>query len=144
MSSSIEQREPTKTPAETPLADGDSANGRQPGLTDHYVPDSERTVIRASGQFDIEHRQMIPPSLRESVGGLVGQQIDHFQIESLIGTGGMGAVFRGRDLRLDRVVAIKVVPIADRGADAMRRFRVEAQSAAKLDHPNIARVYYVG
>lgn len=75
---------------------------------------------------------------------LVGQSLDHYRIESLVGVGGMGAVFRGRDQRLDRVVAIKVVPMAHRRADAMRRFRMEAQSAAKLDHPNIARVYYVG
>jgi eukaryotic-like serine/threonine-protein kinase len=75
---------------------------------------------------------------------LIGQQLDHFLIDELVGTGGMGAVFRGHDLRLDRVVAIKVVPIIDRDAETMRRFRFEAQSAAKLDHPNIARVYYVG
>jgi eukaryotic-like serine/threonine-protein kinase len=75
---------------------------------------------------------------------LVGEKLDHYQIESLIGSGGMGAVFRGRDLRLDREVAIKVVPNLGRDAESLRRFRVEAQSAAKLDHPNIARVYYVG
>ncbi len=56
----------------------------------------------------------------------------------------MGAVFRGRDTRLDRTVAIKVVPSQRRDADALRRFRIEAQAAARLDHPNIARVYYVG
>jgi serine/threonine protein kinase len=111
--------------------------------------DSEKTVIR---QGELLH---LSDSVPGSVGSqtksahapaeiLLGKQLDHFLIESLVGTGGMGAVFRGRDLRLDRVVAIKVVPIADRDADAMRRFRFEAQSAAKLDHPNIARVYYVG
>ena len=56
----------------------------------------------------------------------------------------MGAVFRGRDLRLDRIVAIKVIPASKRDAETLRRFRLEAQSAARLDHPNIARVYYVG
>jgi len=75
---------------------------------------------------------------------LEGSSLDHYLIESLVGQGGMGAVYRGRDQRLDRIVAIKVVPITNRKADAMRRFRIEAQSAAKLDHPNIARVYYVG
>ena len=75
---------------------------------------------------------------------LVGSSLDHYQIESLVGQGGMGAVFRATDQRLDRLVAVKVVPILHRKADAMRRFRIEAQSAAKLDHPNIARVYNVG
>ena len=75
---------------------------------------------------------------------LEGKTLDHFVLERLIGGGGMGAVFRGRDTRLDRTVAIKVVPNQRRDADALRRFRSEAQAAARLDHPNIARVYYVG
>ncbi len=112
--------------------------------------DPEKTVIRQGELLDVQDVPSsvripnLPMGLRHSTDQLIGQQLDHFLIESLVGTGGMGAVFRGRDLRLERIVAIKVVPIADRGAEAMRRFRVEAQSAAKLDHPNIARVYYVG
>lgn len=75
---------------------------------------------------------------------LEGQHLDHFAVEHIIGGGGMGAVFRGRDLRLDRTVAIKVIPGSKRDAETLRRFQLEAQSAARLDHPNIARVYYVG
>jgi serine/threonine protein kinase len=56
----------------------------------------------------------------------------------------MGAVFRGRDLRLQRTVAIKVVPAAEANLESLQRFQLEAQSAAKLDHPNIARVFDVG
>ena len=112
--------------------------------------DPEKTVIRQDDLF--EEPNLFPGhdspfslvGFRQSASHLIGQQLDHFLIESLVGTGGMGAVFRGRDTKLDREVAIKVVPKADRGAEAMRRFQVEAQSAAKLDHPNIARVYYVG
>ena len=109
--------------------------------------DPEKTVIRRDELLDGPAQPNGPFSMvgfRQSASQLIGQQLDHFLIESLVGTGGMGAVFRGRDTKLDREVAIKVVPIADRGAEAMRRFRIEAQSAAKLDHPNIARVYYVG
>ncbi len=112
--------------------------------------DPEKTVVRQDDLLEVPgiiSDQNSPSSLvgfRQSALRLIGQQLDHFLIESLVGTGGMGAVFRGRDTKLDREVAIKVVPIADRGAEAMRRFQVEAQSAAKLDHPNIARVYYVG
>ncbi len=109
--------------------------------------DSEKTVIRQAELLENAvdpFRAVSLVGFRQSAAQLIGHQLDHFLIESLVGTGGMGAVFRGRDTKLDREVAIKVVPIADRGAEAMRRFRVEAQSAAKLDHPNIARVYYVG
>ena len=118
--------------------------------TDLSRLDQEKTVIRQNELLDapsLATGQDSPFSMvgfRQSATHLIGQQLDHFLIESLVGTGGMGAVFRGRDTKLDREVAIKVVPIADRGAEAMRRFQVEAQSAAKLDHPNIARVYYVG
>ncbi len=82
--------------------------------------------------------------LSELASMLEGRQLDHFAVDQMIGGGGMGAVFRGQDLRLDRVVAIKVIPAARRDPETLRRFRLEAQAAAKLDHPNIARVYYVG
>lgn len=75
---------------------------------------------------------------------LAGEQLGHFKLEQFIGGGGMGAVFRGTDLTLGRTVAVKVVSREQTGEDALRRFRNEAQSAARLDHPNIARVYFVG
>ncbi|MEW4561357.1 protein kinase [Bremerella sp. JC770] len=76
---------------------------------------------------------------------LVGQTLGHFQMDAFVGAGGMGAVFRGHDTQLDRRVAIKVLSGEHNAKeDTVRRFRNEAQSAARLDHPNIARVYYVG
>lgn len=83
-------------------------------------------------------------SVAELAHALTGRQLEHFLLEELIGGGGMGAVFRGRDVRLDRIVAVKVMPAADRNLESYRRFRIEAQSAARLDHPHIARVYYIG
>ena len=76
---------------------------------------------------------------------LAGDRLGHFELLEYVGGGGMGAVFRARDTMLDREVALKVLSRAQ-GADdeTRRRFHVEAQSAARLDHPNIARVYYVG
>lgn len=76
---------------------------------------------------------------------LVGQTLGHFQLDAFVGAGGMGAVFRGHDTQLDRRVAVKVLSGEhNTKEDTVRRFRNEAQSAARLDHPNIARVYYVG
>lgn len=75
---------------------------------------------------------------------LTGQQLNHFSLIDQIGGGGMGAVFRAVDERLGRTVAVKVVPFASGDPDLQRRFRNEAQSAAKLDHPLIARVFEVG
>ena len=68
-----------------------------------------------------------------------------YKIQSLIGTGGMAAVYLAKDLILDRLVAIKVLRLDFRqNNDAMRRFRREALSATQLTHPNIVGVYDVG
>ena len=74
-----------------------------------------------------------------------GIELDHFIVDERIGVGGMGAVFRARDTRLRRTVALKVLsPDQSRDPAAVQRFQNEARSAAQLDHDNIARVHYVG
>ncbi len=75
---------------------------------------------------------------------LLGQRLNHFLLEAMIGGGGMGAVFRAHDEQLDRTVAIKVIPFVGEDPDLQRRFRNESQSAAKLDHPRIAKVFDAG
>ena len=73
----------------------------------------------------------------------IGQDIGPYRIEALIGTGGMGVVYRAHDRALDRTVAIKMVdPRA--GADAKRWLVQEAQLAASLSHPSICVVHEVG
>ena len=74
-----------------------------------------------------------------------GQRLDHYEIEALLGKGGMGTVYRATDTRLDRKVAIKVLSV-EVTADAERdlRFRQEALLAAAFNHPNIATVHDVG
>ncbi len=76
---------------------------------------------------------------------MTGEQLGDIRLEEFVGGGGMGAVFRGVDTRLDRVVAVKVLA-TPHGSDAesQGRFEMEARSAARLDHPNIARVHFVG
>lgn len=85
-----------------------------------------------------------PATPAEVATVLLGKQLGHFVLDQLIGGGGMGAVFGARDTRLGRTVAVKVIPNVGEDPDLQRRFRNEAQSAARLDHPNIARVYDVG
>lgn len=75
----------------------------------------------------------------------VGEDVGHYRIGSLIGRGGMGTVFRARDMRLDRDVALKFLPphlSAD--ADERARLLAEARAAAVLDHPNVCTVHEVG
>lgn len=75
---------------------------------------------------------------------LEGICLGHFRLEEFVGGGGMGSVFRGTDMRLGRTVAVKVLSRDRTDPETLRRFQNEAQSAARLDHDNIARVYYVG
>src|SRR5713226_4078620 len=66
-----------------------------------------------------------------------GSRLDSYEIIALLGAGGMGEVYRARDLTLKREVAIKVLPAYwAREPDRLRRFELEAQSTAALNHPN--------
>jgi serine/threonine protein kinase/Flp pilus assembly protein TadD len=74
-----------------------------------------------------------------------GQQIGHYKILSAIGAGGMGEVFLAEDVRLNRKVALKLLPEKLLGnADGLNRFIQEAKSASALNHPNIITVHDIG
>jgi serine/threonine protein kinase len=73
-----------------------------------------------------------------------GLTIGDFVIEARLGSGGMGVVYRARQQSLGRTVALKVLGHALTRSSDVARFRREAQAAAKLEHPNIARLYFVG
>lgn len=74
-----------------------------------------------------------------------GTRLGPYEIVALIGAGGMGDVYRARDARLGRDVAIKVLPIAfSADADRLHRFEQEARAAAALNHPNILAVFDIG
>jgi eukaryotic-like serine/threonine-protein kinase len=76
---------------------------------------------------------------------LIGAHIGPYHLESLLGAGGMGEVYRARDTRLGRVVAIKVFPAGmSVSPQALERFQREARAASALNHPNICTIYDVG
>ncbi len=81
----------------------------------------------------------------ESGSSVRGRHLSHFELLEPIGVGGMAAVLRARDTQLDRIVALKILP-PEMAVDPehVRRFHQEARSAAKLDHENIARVFFCG
>src|SRR5947208_14484397 len=74
-----------------------------------------------------------------------GARLGPYEIQSLLGAGGMGEVYRARDTRLDRIVAIKVLSAGLAGDPQFRdRFDREARAISALDHPHICALYDVG
>src|SRR4030095_4468276 len=72
----------------------------------------------------------------------VGQQLGSYEITSLLGKGGMGGVYRARDTKLGRDVAIKTLPEEfTSDPDRLARFQREAKLLASLNHPNIGAIY---
>src|SRR5262249_50940081 len=87
-------------------------------------------------RFKVESFQLMPPG--------PGEQLGHYRIQSLIGKGGMGEVYRALDTKLDREVAVKLLPDSlSADADRLARFEREAKVLAQLNHPGIATIYGV-
>ena len=109
-----------------------------------------RALLRAharQGPLDVTRRRVVAPLIEEatSVADLEGETLGHYEILEKLGGGGMGVVYRARDTRLDRVVALKFLSahlLSD--SEAKDRFLVEAQAAASLDHPNLCIIHEIG
>ena len=86
----------------------------------------------------------VPPG-EPHEAALVGRTLSHYQVLSLLGAGGMGEVYLASDPRLDRTVALKILPgVLAADPDHMQRFTREAKAASALNHPNVATIYDVG
>ena len=137
-------------------------------------PTGESSADRGSGMRNAAYSSVDPPTVRKAAetatgssvssssrveivpgdGSILptalplprnGERIDMFVLEQSIGVGGMGAVFRALDTRLDRQVALKILPPEQANdSEVVQRFYQEGRAAARLDHENIARVYTIG
>jgi len=151
----------TRTP-ETPESTGSGTMLSKPAPGSAQSPRivNSETVINSggpvamlpSGSDSISGQilsRLFPPmqdsGSNQSAYNPAGIELEHFRIEERIGMGGMGAVFRAVDTRLQRYVALKLLaPSQSWDQSAVRRFQNEARAAARLDHENVARVFYIG
>jgi Tol biopolymer transport system component len=120
-------------------------------LEERCGPDQElrrEVEYLLSGGKDAE-AEMLSRAMKESVRrlsdesplSLLGQTLDHYQVMSLSGKGGMGEVYRARDINLGREVAIKLLPESFPSGPDRLRFEREARAASALNHPNILTIH---
>jgi serine/threonine-protein kinase len=115
---------------------------QHPGL-EGQIRQKVKDCQRVSSLFDsLRHTDEREFQATTGRGNLVGKQIAAFKITEVIGCGGMGVVYKGRDSRLDRLVAVKTMPthLLEDGA-TQTRFRREARLLASLNHANIGAIY---
>jgi serine/threonine protein kinase/formylglycine-generating enzyme required for sulfatase activity len=125
------------------------------------IPESISNVhaeetIAVAATIDVPHRSPIktpspnapPPApdagMEPGQDKFIGREIGGCLILEKIGEGGMGAVYKGKHLALDKVIAVKIMLLSMTSEEQKKRFFREARSAAKLDHPNIVQVLNVG
>ena len=109
--------------------------------SDHMLRREVESLLSSSDEVRTSFLQ----SSKSRIPITPGAKLGDYEVQRLVGSGGMGEVYRAQDRRLGRDVAIKVLPrLLSRDAERLRRFEQEAQAAAALNHPNILAVFQMG
>ncbi len=130
-------------PGATADHDPDAAAGADRDATGDYDPDATDGFVHSPGVAAADTEEV-----SRSGGGLQGGELPRitgYQILGVLGAGGMGIVYKARQARLDRLVALKMI-LAGAGARPgdLARFEAEARAVAAIDHPNIIKIFEIG
>jgi eukaryotic-like serine/threonine-protein kinase len=111
-----------------------------------YIETMARRGYRFLGEVEtVDEPLPAPRSALLDIRDLVGKLVSHYQVLSELGSGGMGMVFRAKDMKLNRDVALKFLPEGySRHPQLLERFQREARAAAALNHPGICTIYEIG
>jgi len=135
---------PIELPSTRPPTIEDSRSALAPGSSDRPGAADDSTTALADTMISSSGKRPLELDLEDAEEALVGKRIDHFKIESVLGKGGMGAVYIAHDLSLDRRVALKMLRGALAKPDHEGRLMREARAQAKLTHSNVVGIYYIG
>lgn len=120
-----------------------SAYLNQACSSDPSLRQEVETLLASSDGVRSSFLQSPPSTQRVTLTS--GTKLGDYEVKSMLGSGGMGEVYRARDARLGRDVAIKVLPsLLSADSERLRRFEQEARAAAALNHPNILAVHQMG
>ena len=134
----VEVEEKDRTTFLENACEGDQELRREVESLLGYDQQAQQLLDRPAMQMAAEKLSNEPPSL-------VGRKLGPYQIQVVLGAGGMGEVYKAKDTRLNRTVAIKVLPrLLSERADVRQRFEREARAIASLNHPNICALYDIG
>jgi serine/threonine-protein kinase len=113
-----------------------------PDSSEIRLPDDDSSIDDTASQFATVEQSSGADDLSAALDFQVPKQVGHYKIDALLGAGGMGFVFKGYDSNLKRYAALKILHAAT--PQLNRRFAQEARLQAKIDHPNVCKVYEVG